>query len=217
MAPDTVVDASGPDPQLAALYRATATPAPVHVPALQCLMVDGAGDPETTAAYGDAVGTLYAVSYGLRFMAKAAGQIPWKVLPLEGLWWADDPTAFTTGDRTQWRWTMLVVQPPQVTAGLVEQALTAAVAKGRAPAAEHLHLDVLDEGAAYQVLHVGPYDAEGPTIAALHRAIADAGLALRGAHHEIYLGDPRRSAPERLRTILRQPVQAADDEAPAAR
>ncbi|WP_291761144.1 GyrI-like domain-containing protein [Cellulomonas sp. 73-145] len=211
MAPDGAVRGSAGDPDLAGLYRATATPARVDVPQLQCLMVDGAGDPETTPAYADAVGTLYAVSYGLRFMAKAIGEQPWKVGPLEGLWWADDPDAFLTDTRAEWRWTMLIVQPTRVTADLVGRALDAAVAKGRAPAAEHLHLDVLDEGTAFQVLHVGPYDAEGPTIAGLHRAIAEQGYALRGAHHEIYLGDPRRSAPERLRTIIRQPVQAPED------
>jgi len=211
MALDGAVRGSTDDPALGALYRATAEPARVEVPPLQCLMVDGAGDPETTPAYTDAVGTLFAVSYGLRFLAKAAGQQPWKVGPLEGLWWADDPTAFLTDRRVDWRWTMLIVQPSQVTADLVGRALTAAVAKGRAPAAEHLHLDVLDEGTSFQVLHVGPYDAEGPTIAHLHRAIADHRFTLRGAHHEIYLGDPRRSAPERLRTIIRQPVQVPEE------
>ena len=197
---------------LAALYRAARIPTLVDVPPLRCLMVDGAGDPETAPAYTEAVGTLYAVSYHLRFLAKSSGDEPWKVLPLEGLWWADDPAAFVSGNRTAWRWTMLIAQPARVTGDLVDRALDAAVAKGRAPAAEHLHLDVLDEGSAFQVLHVGPYEAEGPTVAGLHRAIADQGFTLRGAHHEIYLGDPRRSAPERLRTIIRQPVGAVAGE-----
>ncbi len=193
---------------LEAVYRAPARPAPVEVPPLRCLMVDGSGDPDpaTNPSYGEAVGTLYAVSYTLRFAAKAAGLEPWKVLPLEGLWWAEDPSVFVTGDREAWRWTMLIVQPPAVTTAAAEAAAQAAAAKGKAPAAGALRFDVLEEGSCWHVLHRGPYAEEGPTIAGLHAAIADAGLALGGPHHEVYLSDPRRSAPEKMRTILRQPV-----------
>ncbi|PVU82572.1 hypothetical protein DDP54_05665 [Cellulomonas sp. WB94] len=189
-----------------ALYRAGDAPARLTVPPLRLLMVDGEGDPNTAPGYADAVGTLYAVSYGLRGMVKAAGGQPWTVMPLEGLWWADDMATFSTDDRRGWRWTMMIAQPDVVTAEMVATAVAAATAKGRAPAAALVRLDVYDEGDAVQVMHHGPYADEAPTIAALHRAVADLGLVLRGKHHEIYLNDPRRVAPAALRTILRQPV-----------
>lgn len=188
------------------LYRAPDTPVRLTVPTLGYLMVDGAGDPNTAPEYADAVATLYAVSYGLRFAAKAAGAEPWRVMPLEGLWWADDMSRFATERREEWRWTMLIAQPPVVTPERVTEATAAAVRKGKAPAAEGLRLEVLDEGDSVQVMHHGPYADEGPTIAALHTFIADADLVLRGKHHEVYLSDPRRAAPEKMRTIIRQPV-----------
>lgn len=190
----------------AALYRAGDVPELVTVPTLPCLMVDGAGDPNTAPEYGAAVATLYAVSYGLRAMAKAQGTV-WTVMPLEGLWWADDPSSFLTGRRDQWRWTMLIVQPDLVTEEMVGDAVGQAVRKKKAPAADRLRLEVLDEGDALQVMHHGPYADEGPTIAALHAELAERGLGFRGAHHEVYLSDPRRSAPAAMRTILRQPVE----------
>ncbi len=189
------------------LWRAPDTPERITAPPVACLAVDGAGAPGGEA-YAAAVGTLFAVSYGLRFAVKAAGGEPWTVMPLEGLWWADDMTDFLTGDRARWRWTMLVAQPPAVTDALVADALAAAVRKGKAPAANRLRFDALEEGDAVQVMHHGPYSAEGPTVAALHAWISGAGLALRGTHHEVYLSDPNRVAPERMRTIIRQPVAA---------
>ena len=176
------------------------------MPPLPCLMVDGTGDPNTAPEYGAAVATLYAVSYGLRAMAKAQGTV-WTVMPLEGLWWADDPTSFLTGRRDQWRWTMLIVQPDLVTDEMVGEAVAQAVRKRKAPAADRLRLEVLDEGDALQVMHHGPYADEGPTIAALHAELTRRGLSFRGAHHEVYLSDPRRVAPSAMRTILRQPVE----------
>lgn len=191
------------------LWRATRTPERLDVPPVGYLAVDGAGDPNTAPEYGAAVATLYAVAYTLRSAVKAAGGEPWTVMPLEGLWWADDPGDFVRGERAAWRWTMLIAQPPVVTSEMVTDAVAAAAARGKAPAAERLRHEVLEEGDAVQVLHHGPYADEGPTVAALHAWIADAGLALRGAHHEVYLTDPRRSTPERMRTILRQPVAPA--------
>lgn len=201
-------DGPSHDPRsgIAHLYRAPDVPTPVAVPSLRCLAVDGRGDPNTAPAYRDAVATLYAVSYALRGAVKAEGGAPWTVMPLEGLWWADDPASFRSTDRSGWRWTMLIVQPEVVTAERAAAAAAQAVHKGRAPSADALRLTSIEEGEAWHVLHHGPYSAEGPTIAALHAAIAAAGLALGGAHHEVYLSDPRRVAAERMRTILRQPV-----------
>jgi len=191
------------------LYRAPRTAERLTVPPLSYLVVDGIGDPSTAPAYTAAVQTLYAVSYGTRGLVKAAGGEVWTVMPLEGLWWADDWAAFTSGHRDEWRWRMMIAQPEVVTAPMVAEALELAVRKGRAPAGERLRLEVLDEGEALQVMHHGPYAEEGPTIAALHASISALGLAPSGPHHEIYLSDPRRSAPERMRTILRQPVAPA--------
>lgn len=190
------------------LYRAPDTPVRLTVPPLTYLMVDGIGDPYTAAEYPDAIGTLYAASYGVRALVKESGGEVWTVMPLEGLWWADDMAVFGTGNRADWRWTMMIAQPAVVTPAMVETALAAAVRKGRAPSADRLRLEVLDEGDAVQVMFHGPYADEGPTIAALHELIAAAGLERRGKHHEMYLSDPRRVAPEKLRTIVRQPVAA---------
>jgi len=203
-APATDLRRTHPD-----LWRAPDTPLRLHVPPVQYLMVDGAGDPRTEPAYADAVGTLYAVSYALRFAVKAAGGEPWTVMPLEGLWWAPDMARFSMDRRDDWLWTMLIAQPSVVTTGMVADALATAARTGRAPSASGVRLETLDEGDAVQVMHHGPYAEEAPTIAALHAWIADAGLALTGKHHEVYLSDPRRVAPDRMRTILRQPVTPA--------
>jgi hypothetical protein len=187
------------------LYRATTTPQLVEVPPLRFLCVDGHGDPNTSASYAAAVQALYAVSYAAKFAIKKAGGEAFKVAPLEGLWWAADLGVFGTGQKSAWDWTMMIRQPDTVTAELVER-LTAEVAIRKSlPRARELRLDEVEEGRAAQVLHIGPYAAEGPTIAALHAFIHEQGLDLRGKHHEIYLGDPRRAAPEKLRTIIRQP------------
>lgn len=202
-APGTDLRRTHPD-----VWRARDEPELVVVPPIRYLMVDGTGDPRTVPAYTAAVQTLYAVSYGVRGIVKASGGEPWTVMPLEGLWWADDLTTFTArAERDDWRWTMLIAQHDGVTDDLVTEALAIAVGKGKTPAADLLRYEVLDEGECVQVLHRGPYSAEGPAIERLHAFAADAGRALRGRHHEVYLSDPRRVAPERMRTILRQPVE----------
>jgi hypothetical protein len=128
-------------------------------------------------------------------------------MPLEGLWWASDMAAFSVDDKSAWDWTMLIMQPHEVTTGVLADAKVRAAAKVPVTALERLRLERYAEGLAAQVLHVGPYSAEGPTIASLHAFIAEQGRELAGKHHEIYLGDPRRSAPEKLKTIIRQPMR----------
>lgn len=190
------------------LYRATTTPQLVHVPALRFLGNDGHGDPNTSPAYAAAVQALYSVSYAAKFAVKKAGGPEFKVSPLEGLWWAEDMSTFLTRDKSEWDWTMMIRQPDAVTDELIGR-LTDEVATNKSmPVAKELRLISFEEGTAAQVLHVGPYDAEGPTIARLHEFIDEHGFTLNGHHHEIYLGDPRRAAPERLRTIIRQPYAA---------
>jgi hypothetical protein len=191
------------------LYRATTTPQLVQVPALRFLCLDGHGDPNTSPAYTAAVQALYSVSYAAKFAVKKAGGPEFKVSPLEGLWWAEDMSTFLTGDKSEWDWTMMIRQPDAVTGDLVARLADEVAANKSMPVAKELRLISFEEGAAAQVLHVGPYDTEGPTIARLHEFIQEQGFTLDGRHHEVYLGDPRRSAPERLRTIVRQPYAAA--------
>jgi hypothetical protein len=130
----------------------------------------------------------------------------YQVMPLEGLWWVDDMSTFIIDDKTSWQWTALIAQPDLVTAELVEQAVATAAAKRPLPAVGRVRLERFWEGRAAQLLRRGPFSAEGPTIARLHGFIAEQGLARRGKHHEIYLTDFTRTAPERLKTVIRQPV-----------
>jgi hypothetical protein len=189
------------------LYTAAAEPGLVHVPEFRFLMVDGHGDPNTAAAYGQALEALYSVSYTLKFALKRApAPSDYRVMPLEGLWWVPDMRLFSIERKDDWDWTLMIRQPDEVDERLFEEAVQQAAAKKRLPAAPLLRLESFTEGAAAQVMHVGPYAEEGPTIQRLHAFIAEQGLERAGKHHEIYLSDPRRSAPERLKTVIRQPV-----------
>ena len=188
------------------LYAPTRTPTVVEVPEMAFLMVDGHGDPNTSAQYRDAVSALFSVAYSARFALKRAGVIDYGVMPLEGLWWVPDMATFSTEDKSAWDWTMMIMQPDEVTEAVLADAKASAAAKQSLPALDRLRLVRFAEGLAAQVLHVGPYSAEGPTIASLHEFIVEQGRELAGKHHEIYLGDPARSAPEKLRTIIRQPM-----------
>lgn len=181
----------------------------IEVPPLQYLMVDGHGDPNAAPAYGEAVSALYGVSYKLKFLSKNDLDRDYVVMPLEGLWWSDDMSTFTTArDKSRWSWTMMILVPEWLGSEQVEHARAAADAKGDLPALDTLRFASLEEGRCVQTLHVGSYDDEGPVLDSLHHDfIPGEGLRMRGVHHEIYLADPRRSAPEKLRTILRQPVE----------
>lgn len=190
----------------------------VDVPDLLLASVDGEGDPNGPA-FADAVRALYGVSYTAHFLLKKrAGAAP-RVLPLEGLWWVDDHAAvdtFTrvaTGeadvddvDRGLWRWRAFMVQPAPLDDDLLAEAVDASARKATGPLPV-VQVSHWCEGLSAQLLHVGPYAAEAPSIVALHEGIAALGYRPRGRHHEIYLGDPRRSAPEKLRTLLRHPVE----------
>lgn len=184
----------------------------VDVPTMQFLMIDGHGDPNTSPAYQDAVSSLYPLAYALKFLGKAELGRDHVVMPLEGLWWADDMDVFTSArDKSRWSWTLMVMTPDWFTQAHVETARAAVLRKGTAPTVDAVRLETLDEGRAAQTLHVGPYDAEGPVLEALHdEFVPSQGLRLSGRHHEIYLSDARRTAPEKLRTILRQPVAPPD-------
>lgn len=192
--------------RLKALYSASATPVVIDVPVLTCLMVDGHGDPNISPDYAAAVAVLFGISYTLKFRFKRAAEpVDFAVMPLEGLWWADDPQSFVRGDKAKWRWTAMIVQPEFVTPSDVEAAIAKLRDKGPNDMLAKLRLQQWQEGPAAQLLHVGPYTAEGPNIERLHAFIAARGGRLSGRHHEIYLSDPRRTTPERLKTIIRQP------------
>lgn len=178
----------------------------VDVPELQFLMVDGAGDPNTSVAYAEAVEALYAMSYTLKFISKQES-VNYTVMPLEGLWWTPNPDEFSMEDKSAWEWTAMMVQPEHITAGLVVAAADQVRKKKDPPALDRVRFERYREGLAVQILYFGPYADEAPTIERLHRFATDGGYRLRGKHHEIYLSDPRRTAPEKLRTVIRQPVE----------
>jgi len=192
---------------LRGLYAPTRTPTVVEVPEMAFLMIDGHGDPNTSAQYRDSVSALFSVAYSARFALKRAGAIDYGVMPLEGLWFVPDMATFSTEDKSAWDWTMMIMQPDEVTEAVLADAKASAAAKRSLPALDRLRLVRFAEGLAAQVLHVGPYTAEGPTIAWLHEFTVEQGRELAGKHHEIYLGDPARSAPEKLKTIIRQPMR----------
>ncbi|MSP12376.1 MAG: hypothetical protein EXR62_05395 [Chloroflexi bacterium] len=192
--------------ELKHLYDASAkTVTTVEVPAMNFLMINGQGNPNTAQTYKDAISTLYTLSYTLKFkVKKSAAGVDYGVMLLEGLWWTPDLAHLN--DKEQWIWTVMIMQPEFVTPELVSQALVEAQAKKKLAALEQVRLENFHEGLAAQVLHIGPYAAEAPTIARLHAFIEEHGYAPRGRHHEIYVGDPQKAAPEKLKTIVRQPV-----------
>lgn len=183
----------------------------VDVPDLQYLMIDGHGDPNTSPDYTAALTTLYPIAYALKFASKRELGRDYVVMPLEGLWWADDMDAFTLArDKSRWSWTLMILTPDWIDRPLFGTAIERTRASGGPSRLDDLRLAPLSEGHCVQTLHVGPFDAEAGVLARMHqRFIPDHGLRMVGRHHEIYLSDPRRTAPERLRTILRQPVTNA--------
>ncbi len=186
-------------------YTASSEPAVVDIPGRSYLMIDGEGDPTTAPSYREAVEALYPIAYAIRSEVKKTRGDAYKVMPLEGLWWADDMAAFAE-NRDVWKWTLMILQPPVVTVELVDPLIGATTRKKQLAAGDRVRFEIMAEGLCAQILHVGPYSTEGPTIAKLHDFIRTGGWQLRGKHHEIYLGDPRKSPPEKLKTILRQPV-----------
>ncbi|TCS17400.1 GyrI-like domain-containing protein [Caulobacter sp. BK020] len=180
----------------------------IDAPPVSYLMVDGHGDPNTAPAYRFAVESLYATAYTIKFACKADGR-DFVVPPLEGLWSAADPESFSARRKDQWDWTMMIMLPDEVTEDVFQAARTRAREKlGALP--DGLRLERLEEGLCLQTLHVGAYDDEGPLLARLHGDVMPSGgYAFAGRHHEVYLSDPRKTAPEKLKTVIRQPVRRA--------
>lgn len=178
----------------------------VDVPEMAFAMVDGSGNPNTDARYPQAIEALYGISYTLKFALKHAGVADYRVGPLESLWWTDEAGGFAFGSKDEWKWTAMIMQPDVVTRAAYEDAASQLREKKNPPGLKLLRFDRWREGKAAQILHIGPYAAEQPTIERVHAFIREQGYRLSGKHHEIYLGDPRRAAPEKLKTVVRQPA-----------
>ena len=184
----------------------------VDVPSMQYLMVNGHGDPNVAQEYQDALEALYAVAYKIKFASKKELERDYVVPPLEGLWWAEDMEAFSTKrDKSAWDWTMMIMQPEWITAEMFEQAREIVRRQKVLPALSKLRLETYHEGLSVQILHIGSYEDEAPTLHRMHtKFIPQNGFEMRGKHHELYLSDPRKVPPEKLKTVLRQPVRRVE-------
>ena len=194
--------------ELKQFYSAkTGTPVLVDVPKMNFLMIDGKGDPNTSQEYKDAITTLYPVAYTIKFMCKAENN-DFGVMPLEGLWWSDDMDDFTKGNKDNWFWTAMIMQPPVVTKKHFEEAVKQVKEKKTPASIDKIRFEAYKEGRAAQIMHIGSYSEEDANIELVHQLIFDQGGKLQGLtkkHHEIYLSDPRRVDPSKLKTIIRQP------------
>lgn len=177
----------------------------VEVPPMNYFMVDGEGGP-AAESYQQAIEALYGLSFTVKFDVKKGAGPDYTVMPLEGLWWAKDITAFSADRKDEWLWKMMIMQPDYVTAKHVNAATKQLREKKNPLALDKIRFESYHEGLSVQILHIGPYDDEGPTIAQMHKFIDENGYQLHMKHHEIYLSDPRRSKPEKLKTVLRQPI-----------
>ena len=180
----------------------------VDVPAMNFLMVNGVGYPVGNPAYEHALEALYSMSYGLKFASKAQG-MDYVVPPLEGLWWMEDMSEFSMQRKDEWEWTMMIMQPEWVTRNMVDVVLADVAQKKDLPTLAKLRFEVYHEGPSVQIFYVGSYSEEGATIASMHAYVEAEGYLLRGKHHEIYLNDARKTAPEKLKTVIRQPIKKA--------
>ena len=180
----------------------------VEVPSMNYFMVDGEGGP-AAESYQQAIEALYGLSFTVKFDVKKGVGLDYTVMPLEGLWWAKDITAFSADRKDEWLWKMMIMQPDYVTAKHVNAATKQLREKKNPLALDKIRFESYHEGPSVQILHIGPYDDEGPTIAQMHKFIDENGYQLHMKHHEIYLSDPRRSKPEKLKTVLRQPITKA--------
>ncbi|MEI6758368.1 MAG: hypothetical protein FDX18_06740 [Chlorobium sp.] len=181
--------------------------AEVDVPTMNFLMVDGEGDPNTSRSYADAIEALFSVAYTLKFMLKkGAMAIDYGVMPLESLWWADDMTTFSGDDKSNWKWTAMIMQPSFITQEMIGQAIEEVKKKKNPAAISKMRFESFPEGKCAQIMHIGPFSEEGPTIEKVHRFIDSKGQRI-GKHHEIYLSDIRKADPSKWKTIVRQPMQ----------
>lgn len=190
------------------LYSTKTKPFLVKVPPLKYLMLDGTGDPNSSPVFSQSVEALYGLAYTIKFQIKKTQAIDYVVMPLEGLWWTTKMEDFSTLDKSNWLWTLMILQPEFVTDEIFSTSKETAFKKKGNEFINKIRLETLREGDAAQILHIGPYSAEAENIQKLHKFIADKGFKFDGLvqkHHEIYLNDMRKIAPEKLKTIIRQP------------
>jgi hypothetical protein len=180
----------------------------VDVPVMNFIMIDGSGDPNTALEYQEAVEALFSLSYGIKFAVKKEQEIDYGVMPLEGLWWAEDMSHFSITNKDNWKWTAMIMQPEYVTLKMFETVRQQVEKKKNLPALSRTRFESFQEGQSAQILYIGPFSAEGPTIERIHEFIKDRGYGFNGLvqkHHEIYMSDFRKTAPEKLKTVIRQP------------
>ena len=188
-------------------YPSTNEVSVVDLPEMKFLMIDGQGDPNTSQEYQDAMETLFPVSYKTKFISKKESQ-DYVVMPLEGLWWTDNMDEFSIADKSSWKWTVMIRQPDFVGKSMIDRAMKELEKKKDIPARSKLRLETFQEGEAVQIMHIGPYgEAEAPAVNKLQEYIENKGYQLRGKHHEIYISDMRRTKPEKLKTVIRQPFK----------
>jgi len=183
----------------------------VDVPVMQFLMIDGIGSPGDSQEYLDALAALYPVAFKAKFLSKAKGK-DYVVPPLEGLWWADNMEDFTNGNRDKWKWTMMIMQPDWITQEVINNTIekTSKKKPELKDVISKLRLEKYEEGKAAHIMHLGPFSEEGPTISKVHKFIEERRGkfdGLKNKHHEIYLSDPRKSKPENMKTVIRQPFE----------
>ena len=196
--------------ELKQLYKPSAKkPQILDIPEMNFLMMDGSGNPNNNPVYQEVVEALYGVSYTLKFMSKKTLERDYVVMPLEGLWWGTPmgQHVFTEADKDQFQWTMMILQPDFITGEMVKQAIKEVERKKGLKHLDKIRFEAFAEGLAVQILYFGSYNDEGPAVANMHQLAFDQGYQLRGKHHEIYLSDPRRTSPEKLKTILRHPIE----------
>jgi len=195
--------------ELKHLYKPTSKDVEiVDVLDMNFLMIDGQGDPNISQEYSDAIETLYAVSYALKFTIKKGElEIDYGVMPLEGLWWVDDMSQFSIDDKTDWKWTAMIMQPEYVTKELFLDACKQVEKKKNPVALSKIRFELFSEGQVAQTMHLGPFSEEGLTVERVHAFILENKSRPVGKHHEIYLSDIRKAAPEKWKTIIRQPIK----------
>ena len=179
----------------------------VEVPKMNFLMIDGKGNPNISKEYKEAIEALYAISYTFKFIIKKQRKIDFAVMPLEGLWWLNNKKEFSPENKDDFYWTAMIMQPNYVTKDLIARALEEVRKKKDLKALSKIRFEDYEEGKSAQILYIGSYSDETPTIKKIHSFIKENNHQLRGKHHEIYLGDPHRTAPEKLKTIIRQPIK----------
>ena len=187
-------------------------PSIVDVPQMNFLMIDGHGDPNTSKEYQDAMEALFPVSFKVKFISKKEKSQDYVVMPLEGLWWVENMEDFSIEDKSSWKWTTMIRQPDFINKTMIKAAMEEVEAKKNPEALSKIRFESLKEGLSAQIMHIGSYSEEGSTVEKLHNFIHHNGYEFDGAnlgekHHEIYLSDMRRTKPERLKTIIRQPIK----------